>query len=133
MKISFEKGKLGKLSQGDLVWLDPNPVQGHEQGNYRPYVVISREETNRSNVVTLLPLTKTERKLPFRYPVEFSKYRGWVVIDQPRAFDLRDRFYQFDDEEFLSKAEDFMKAKKIHSLVVVNDENHVVGLVEFSS
>ena len=52
-----------------------------------------------------LPLTKTERKLPFRYPVEFSKYRGWVVIDQPRAFDLRDRFYQFDDEEFLSKAE----------------------------
>ena len=105
MKISFEKGKMGKLSQGDLVWLDPNPVQGHEQGNYRPYVVISREETNRSNVVTLLPLTKTERKLPFRYPVEFSKYRGWVVIDQPRAFDLRDRFYQFDDEEFLSKAE----------------------------
>lgn len=36
-------------------------------------------------------------------------------------------------DEFLSKAEDFMKAKKIHSLVVVNDENHVVGLVEFSS
>ncbi|MDU3901415.1 MAG: CBS domain-containing protein, partial [Haemophilus haemolyticus] len=36
-------------------------------------------------------------------------------------------------DEFLAKAEDFMKAKKIHSLVVVNDENHVVGLVEFSS
>jgi arabinose-5-phosphate isomerase len=26
-----------------------------------------------------------------------------------------------------------MKEKKIHSLVVVNDENNVVGLVEFSS
>lgn len=36
-------------------------------------------------------------------------------------------------DEFLAKAEDFMKAKKIHSLVVVNDENQVVGLVEFSS
>ncbi|WP_226692898.1 MULTISPECIES: KpsF/GutQ family sugar isomerase [Rodentibacter] len=35
--------------------------------------------------------------------------------------------------EFLAKAEDFMKSQKIHSLVVVNDENHVVGLVEFSS
>lgn len=35
--------------------------------------------------------------------------------------------------EFLAKAEDFMKSQKIHSLVVVNDENHIVGLVEFSS
>ena len=35
--------------------------------------------------------------------------------------------------EFLSAAESFMKEKKIHSLVVVNDENQVVGLVEFSS
>ena len=37
------------------------------------------------------------------------------------------------ENEFLSKAEDLMKEKKIHSLVVVNDENNVVGLVEFSS
>lgn len=36
-------------------------------------------------------------------------------------------------DEFLSAAEQFMKAKKIHSLVVVDDENKVVGLVEFSS
>lgn len=36
-------------------------------------------------------------------------------------------------DEFLSAAEQFMKAKKIHSLVVVNDDNQVVGLVEFSS
>lgn len=38
-----------------------------------------------------------------------------------------------NENEFLAKAEDFMKANKIHSLVVVNDENHVVGLIEFSS
>ena len=37
------------------------------------------------------------------------------------------------ENEFLEKAEDLMKEKKIHSLVVVNDENNVVGLVEFSS
>ena len=37
------------------------------------------------------------------------------------------------ENEFLAKAEDLMKDKKIHSLVVVNDENNVVGLVEFSS
>lgn len=37
------------------------------------------------------------------------------------------------ENEFLAKAEDLMKEKKIHSLVVVNDDNNVVGLVEFSS
>ena len=36
-------------------------------------------------------------------------------------------------DEFLSKAEDVMKAKKIHSLVVLDDHNRVVGLIEFSS
>ena len=39
----------------------------------------------------------------------------------------------YRENEFLAKAEDLMKEKKIHSLVVVNDENNVVGLVEFSS
>ncbi|OOF46380.1 KpsF/GutQ family sugar isomerase [Rodentibacter trehalosifermentans] len=38
-----------------------------------------------------------------------------------------------NQNEFLAKAEDFMKEKKIHSLVVVDDENKVVGLIEFSS
>lgn len=34
---------------------------------------------------------------------------------------------------FLSQAESFMKEKKIHSLVAVDDNNQVVGLIEFSS
>ncbi|WP_249963062.1 KpsF/GutQ family sugar isomerase [Histophilus somni] len=34
---------------------------------------------------------------------------------------------------YLSEAENFMKEKKIHSLVVVDEQNKVVGLVEFSS
>ncbi|MBF0751137.1 MULTISPECIES: KpsF/GutQ family sugar isomerase [unclassified Pasteurella] len=38
-----------------------------------------------------------------------------------------------NQNEFLAKAEDFMKEKKIHSLVAVDDENNVVGLIEFSS
>ncbi|MGC7560250.1 KpsF/GutQ family sugar isomerase [Pasteurella sp. PK-2025] len=36
-------------------------------------------------------------------------------------------------DAFLSEAEAFMKATKIHSLVVVDDKQKVVGLVEFSS
>lgn len=34
---------------------------------------------------------------------------------------------------YLAEAEDFMKAQKIHSLVAVDDDNNVVGLIEFSS
>ena len=105
MKILYEEGKLGELSQGDLVWFNPNPVEGHEQGNYRPHVVLSHKATNRSNVVTVLPITSTERELPFRYPIELSASRSWVFVDQPKTFDLRKREYEFDDEEFISKAE----------------------------
>lgn len=37
-----------------------------------------------------------------------------------------------NQQEFLAKAEDFMRENKIHSLVVVDDQQQVVGLVEFS-
>lgn len=36
-------------------------------------------------------------------------------------------------EAYLSEAEAFMKANKIHSLVAVNEQGKVVGLIEFSS
>lgn len=38
-----------------------------------------------------------------------------------------------NQNEFLSYAESFMKEKKIHSLIAVDDQNQVVGLIEFSS
>lgn len=38
-----------------------------------------------------------------------------------------------NDTEFLAKAEDLMKELKIHSLIAVNDEGKVTGLIEFSS
>lgn len=38
-----------------------------------------------------------------------------------------------NDSEFLAKAEDLMKELKIHSLIAVNDEGKVTGLIEFSS
>lgn len=38
-----------------------------------------------------------------------------------------------NQNSFLSQAESFMKEKKIHSLVAVDDNNQVVGLIEFSS
>ncbi|OOF69642.1 KpsF/GutQ family sugar isomerase [Rodentibacter caecimuris] len=36
-------------------------------------------------------------------------------------------------DTYIAEAENFMKSNKIHSLVVVNDQNDVVGLVEFAS
>lgn len=38
-----------------------------------------------------------------------------------------------NDTEFLAKAEDLIKELKIHSLIAVNDEGKVTGLMEFSS
>ncbi|MGF7432811.1 MULTISPECIES: KpsF/GutQ family sugar isomerase [Pasteurellaceae] len=38
-----------------------------------------------------------------------------------------------NENTFIGQAEDFMKQNRIHSLVVLNDDNKVVGIVEFSS
>lgn len=45
---------------GEVWWVDLNPVKGHEQGNYRPVVIVSvgdwNKETQRAIVV---PVTRT--------------------------------------------------------------------------
>jgi mRNA interferase MazF len=48
--------------QGDVVWLDPDPTRGREQGKPRPYVVVSVDQLNSSGLGLSLavPLTRTD-------------------------------------------------------------------------
>ncbi len=51
-------------------WLDP--VEGHEQGGERPCLVISDDRFNhgRANLVVVVPITRTDRGLPFHVRIE---------------------------------------------------------------
>lgn len=52
--------------QGEIWGVNFDPVEGHEQGGYRPALVISRSRFNTSGVelAIVLPLTRTIRGLP---------------------------------------------------------------------
>jgi mRNA interferase MazF len=49
------------LRQGDVVWADPDPTRGSEQAKARPFVIVSVDQLNRSQLGLSLavPLTRT--------------------------------------------------------------------------
>ncbi|MFC0181018.1 endoribonuclease MazF [Thorsellia kenyensis] len=74
---------------GDLIWLDFDPVEGHEQGGHRPAVVLSPFSYN--NLVGLLlcvPCTTKVKGYPFE--VDLSN-EGVALADQVTCIDWRAR------------------------------------------
>ena len=54
----------GDLEFGDVVWTDFDPSAGHEFQDKRPAIVIqSSEQLQKSNLVTVIPLTSNTQNL----------------------------------------------------------------------
>ena len=101
---------------GDIIWVDFSPVKGHEQGGYRPALVITPQYYSmRSNIALLCPITSREKGYPFEVSFKGKKSEGVVLIDQIKAIDFSVRKIKFiekiDDESLLD-----IKAK-LHSLI----------------
>ena len=101
-KTSHLPGQLSNLAQGDIIWLDFSPSVGHEQADYRPSVVISKQEFNRRGLVIVFPITRTPG--PLKVEINCLPSKSYVMCDQPRALDLLARKYKSDDSS-LSKEE----------------------------
>lgn len=101
-KTSHSPGQLSELAQGDIVWLDLSPTVGHEQADYRPAVVISKQQFNRRALVIVLPITRTPGAL--KVEINCLPSKSYVMCDQPRALDLLARKYK-SDGKCLSKEE----------------------------
>mgnify|MGYP001559390991 CR=1 FL=1 len=51
--------------QGDCVWADLDPTEGHEQSGRRPVLVLSENRYNeRSGMIFMVPLTTKDKLLP---------------------------------------------------------------------
>jgi mRNA interferase MazF len=48
--------------QGDVIWADPDPTRGSEQAKARPFVVVSVDQLNRSQIglSLVVPTTRTD-------------------------------------------------------------------------
>jgi mRNA interferase MazF len=86
--------------RGDIVWINFNPVSGHEQKGRRPAIVISPKEYNEKVGLGLFcPITSKIKSYPFEVKVENRKINGVVLSDQIKSFDWKIR-----EIEFITKA-----------------------------
>ncbi|TNH41723.1 endoribonuclease MazF [Photorhabdus luminescens] len=76
---------------GDIIWIDFDPVAGHEQGGHRPAVVLSPfAYNNKVGWLLCVPCTTKVKDYPFE--VELSGSRNSVALaDQVTCVDWRAR------------------------------------------
>ena len=75
--------------QGDLVYIDFNPIKGHEQSGHRPAIVISNNIFNtKTNMAILCPISSNIKEFPTHYILEDSKkIKGSVLCEHIRSID----------------------------------------------
>lgn len=81
---------------GHIVWIDFDPVLGHEQGKHRPALVISPKSYNqKSSLALMCPVTSKIKNYPFVVPVSSGAVKGAVLTDQIKSFDWQARPVKF--------------------------------------
>ena len=83
-------------AQGDIVWLDFNPQQGHEETGRRPALVISHQEYNeRVGLALFCPITSKVKGYPFEVEVKDTRVNGVILSDQVKSLDWKARRIEF--------------------------------------
>lgn len=78
--------------RGDIVWLDFNPIRGHEQGGRRPALIISSKKYNaKSGLALVCPITSQVKGYPFEVEFTTKVVHGAILADQIRGIDWMQR------------------------------------------
>jgi mRNA interferase MazF len=109
-------------SRGDVVWINFDPLAGHEQGGRRPAIVLSPRGYNKpSGLALFCPVTSRAKNYPFEVPLPAdAPVAGVVLVDQVRNLDWHSRqasFIGILDEETLVEI-----MEKLRPLVALDDE-----------
>ena len=78
-------------SRGEIWLADLNPIRGHEQAGTRPVLVVSTDLFNHgpAGLVFVLPLTRTDRRIPAHIPVDPPEggvtSRSFILCDALRS------------------------------------------------
>jgi mRNA interferase MazF len=78
---------------GHMIKIDMDPVAGHEQGGWRPAIVLSASTYNaRSGLLVAVPVTNQIKGYPFEVRLVSSmKTTGVVLADQIKNLAWRER------------------------------------------
>lgn len=77
--------------RGDIVWIDFDPVLGHEQGGHRPALVISPQAYNKAvGLMLCCPMTTKIKGYPFEVELT-GAVKSAVLSDQLTCVDWQAR------------------------------------------
>ena len=82
--------------QGDIIKINLNPKQGHEQQGYRPYICLSNKIiSDIANIAVFAPISNTMRNYPLYIKLQETKTTGAVLLDQLVTIDYNARNFEF--------------------------------------
>jgi len=82
--------------QGDIIKINLNPKQGHEQAGYRPYICLSNKIiSDIANIAVFAPISNTNRSYPLYIKLGGTKTTGAVLLDQLVTIDYNARDFDF--------------------------------------
>lgn len=104
------------VKQGDIVKVNFNPQQGHEQAGYRPALVISNDDfIANAKLAIVCPITNTHNNFPLHIPLpDELTTTGVVLCEHVRTLDLNARQYNYIETvptEFLRRVIDVVFAE----------------------
>lgn len=78
--------------RGDIVWVNLNPVRGHEQAGRRPVVIVSSSDFNtKTGHAIIVPITSKRKGYEIEVPVQTKHIDGVALTSSVRAVDWRKR------------------------------------------
>ena len=88
------------VRQGDIIKLNFNPIKGHEQGGYRPAVIISNDFMIKiTNIICICPISNAFKNFPLHVALdERTKTKGYIFCDHMKTVDLNARKYSVIEE-----------------------------------
>ena len=100
-------------NRGDIVWLDFDPVRGHEQRGRRPALIISSEKYNsKSGLALACPITSHIKGYPFEVEFKIKTTQGVILADQIRGIDWKERHAKkigIVSEAVITEVQDYVK------------------------
>ena len=82
--------------QGDIIKINLDPKQGHEQKGYRPYICLSHHlVSDYANIAVFAPISNTSRRYPLYIPMEETKSMGVILLDQLVTIDYSARQWSY--------------------------------------
>lgn len=84
--------------KGEIVWCSLNPIKGHEQAGSRPCLIVSGSLFNqKTGLMVVCPITSTNKgDYFFRVKMDTPKIKGFIMVDQIRTLDWRERMVRHD-------------------------------------